>query len=192
MGRRSVPSSAVWFAAKVHCADGARFRFRRGCKGGLRVEPSTASCQITTSSSCSNRDLLLPELSPVWCAPGRADLGKGKTTLQHLGERSEKLRETALQPQRSAQEEGGSCSRNIPEAPSRPGEAHNAACCSPAAHEHCTEQIFKCSHGGARGAAVDGCSHPLKAAACGEPLQEQTWTGVEAGEGKEARGREET
>ena len=37
---------------------------------------------------------------------------------------------------------------------------------------------------------MDGCSHPLKAAACGEPLQEQTWTGVEAGEGKEARGRE--
>jgi len=55
--------------------------------------PSTASHQVRASSSCSHRDLLLPELSHEqhWVDSRSIDLGEGKTAAQQqMGEKNEK------------------------------------------------------------------------------------------------------
>ena len=59
------------------------------------------------------------------------------------------MRETALQPSRSVQKEGGRSSRCGAEVFCSPGEAHGGAGHPPAAHGHHRD------HGEAHGAAVD-------------------------------------
>jgi len=70
------------------------------------------------------------------------------------------VREAALQPPRSVQEEDRRCRA---EAPCSTGEAHGGAGHPLAAHRFHTEQISTCRHGGAHGAAVDEA--PAEAAA---------------------------
>lgn len=63
---------------------------RRGSRGGL-WGPSSAP--LESSSSCSNRDLLLPQPSHKrsWMHSGRANVREGNTAArQQLGERGEK------------------------------------------------------------------------------------------------------
>jgi len=73
------------------------------------AEPSTAPCQNRASSSCSKRDLPLPDMSHEWCwvCSGRSKL-REETPLCDISweRRVSSGREAALQALRAVQEEG--------------------------------------------------------------------------------------
>ena len=126
----------------------------KGAAGGglCKQSPMSAPCQIRSSFSCFNRDLLLAEMIQEWCwfflCESRCK--KGKNCCMAATGRGVRTHErSSPAPTKVSTEQGQEVLQVQSRSSCSPGEAHGVADCCPAAHGHLAEQISTCSHGGA-------------------------------------------